>query len=422
VKSPVPWGESDTPPLDFIPSEKSSPSGDSGPKSRGPAKRFRVLLIEGNDADAVLVEKLLREGASLFELVRADCLSAGLARLGEGGIDAVLLDLSLPDSEGLDTLERARASSAATPIVVLTERDDRAIGKRAVRHGAQDFLVKGQFESNLLGRSLRFAIERKRRQRAEGIVEANELKLEMAREIQQALLPVRDPELAGFDISGASLATEAVGGDYFDYISLPRGCLGIAVGDATGHGVGAALMITQTQAYLRALALTHDGADEILTLANRALADGFQQSRFVTLCLARLDSRGPSFTYSSAGHPEGYHLGRGGELKGRLASNNLPLGLVPSETFHESPPIVFEPGDLVLLFTDGVLETKGVDGESFGSQRVLDMVRAVQSQQSRQIVQHLLQVVQDFSRDLPLADDITAVVVKFAGPVRRRNP
>jgi phosphoserine phosphatase RsbU/P len=416
VESPVPGRESDTPPLDFIASERSS-SDDSAPKPAGSLKRFRVLLIEDNDADAVLVEKLLREGASLFELVRTACLSAALARLGEGGIDVLLLDLSLPDSQGLDTLERARASAAAVPIVVLTGVDDRATGKRAVRHGAQDFLVKGQFESNLLGRSLRFAIERKRRQRAEGIVEANELKLEMAREIQQALLPVRDPEVAGFDISGASIATEAVGGDYFDYISLHGDCLGIAVGDATGHGVGASLMITQTQAYLRALALTHDGAGEILTLANRALADGFQQSRFVTLFLARLDPHGASLIYSSAGHPEGYHLGRGGELKGRLASNNLPLGLVPSETFSESPPIAFEPGDLVVLVTDGVVETKGVDGASFGGERLLNTVRAVQSQQSREIVQHLLQIVQDFSRDLPLADDITAVAIKAVGPV-----
>jgi serine phosphatase RsbU (regulator of sigma subunit) len=401
--------------LDFVASEKSS-SGESTPKPAEPAKRFRVLLIEDDVADAALVEKLLREGTSSFEVVCAACLSAGLARLGEGGIDVVLLDLSLPDSQGLDTLERARASAATVPIVVLTGLDDRATGKRAVRHGAQDFLVKGRFESNLLGRSLRFAIERKRRQRAEGIVEANELKLEMAREIQQALLPVRDPEVAGFEISGASLATEAVGGDYFDYILLPGRCLGIVVGDATGHGVGSALMITQTQAYLRALALTHDGAGEILTLANRALADGFQQSRFVTVFFARLDPRGASLTYSSAGHPEGYHLGRGGELKGRLASNNLPLGLVPNESFHESPPIGLGPGDLVVLLTDGVLETRGVDGASFSADRVLDTVRAVRSQHSREIVQHLLQMVRDYSRDLPLADDITAVAIKFVGP------
>jgi serine phosphatase RsbU (regulator of sigma subunit) len=415
VSSPVPGGESDTPPLDFIASEKSS-SGESTPKPAQSVKRFRVLLIEDNDADAALVEKLLREGGASFELVRAASLFTGLARLGEGEIDVVLLDLALPDSQGLDTLERARASAAAVPIVVLTGLADRATGKRAVRHGAQDFLVKGQFESNLLGRSLRFAIERKRRQRAEGIVEANELKLEMAREIQQALLPVRDPEVAGFDISGASLATEAVGGDYFDYISLPGRCLGIAVGDATGHGVGSALMITQTQAYLRALALTHDGAGEILTLANRALADGFQQSRFVTVFFARLDPHGASLTYSSAGHPEGCHLGPSGELKGRLTSNNLPLGLVPSEIFRESPAIKLAPGDLVLLLTDGVLETKGVDSASFGVERVLNTVRAVSGQQSREIVQHLLQVVQDYSRDLPLADDITAVAIKFTGP------
>ena len=411
MKPPIPW-EENTPPLDFVPPGNAGSEEPVIARRDESAKCYCALLIEDNDADAALVEELLRAGRAPFALIRVDCLAAGLALLSQGGIDVVLLDLSLPDSQGLDTLECARAHPASVPIVVLTCMDDRTLGTRAVRLGAQDFLVKGQFDSNLLGRSLRYAIERKRRQRAERTVETHESKLTMAREIQQALLPVRDPEVAGFDISGASLATEAVGGDYFDYVPLPCGHPGIVVGDATGHGFGSALMITQTQAYVRALALSHGAAGEILTFANQALADGFQQSRFVTLFLACLDPTKRSLVYSSAGHPEAYILGSAGEIKARLTSNNLPLGLVPKEAFRESQPICLQPGDIAVIVTDGVLETRGIDGNSFGVERILSEVRALRNCRASEIVRHLLQTVQDFSRDLPLPDDITAVIIK----------
>jgi serine phosphatase RsbU (regulator of sigma subunit) len=412
LQSPFLWREQNTPPLDFVPTGAASSKEQVTAKPGELTKRFCALLIEDNENDAILMEELFRGVRSTFEMVRVDRLGTGLTRLSQSGIDIVLLDLTLPDSQGLETLERTRAHAPGVPVVVLTDKGERAMGNRAVRLGAQDFLVKGHFDGNLLGRSLRYAIERKRRQRAERIVEANELKLTVAREIQQALLPVRDPEVAGFDISGASLATDAVGGDYFDYIRLSCGCLGIVVGDATGHGFGSALIITQTQASVRALALRHSGAGEILTLANQALTDGFPQSRFVTLFLACLDPLKRSLVYSSAGHPEAYILGSAGELKARLTSNNLPLGLSPKETFRESQSIHLKPEDIVLIVTDGVLETKGIAGESFGVERILNEIRGVRRYPAREIVHHLLQSVQDFSRDLPLPDDVTAVVIK----------
>jgi serine phosphatase RsbU (regulator of sigma subunit)/ActR/RegA family two-component response regulator len=417
VKSPIPWSEGETPPLDFVAPGNGSPRKDISPSPVGTRKRFRVLLIEDNDDDALLVKEYLGEVAVSFELARADRLSAGLASIAAGVVDVVLLDLSLPDSRGLDTLERVRAQAPTLPIVVLTCLEDREIGNRAVRCGAQDFLVKGQFESNLLGRSLRFAIERARRQWAEGKVKAYGYKLEMAREIQQGLLPVRDPELPGFDISGASVPAEAMGGDYFDYVSLPGGGLGIVVADATGHGFGPALMITETQAYLRAFGMTHRGTGEILTFTNRALAPSFQLSRFVTMFFARLDPGCSSFVYSSAGHPQCYVVAASGEVKASLRSNNLPLGLVPEQTFEQSAPVHLEPGDVVLLLTDGILDAKGRTDLRFGSEGALEVVRSVAKLPAREIIQRLLQAVQDFSSELPLSDDITALAIKAVAPV-----
>jgi len=123
----------------------------------------RVLLIEDNPDDALLIREALAEaGEAPLALEHLDRLSAGLERLAQGGIDLVLLDLSLPDSHGLDTLATVNARAPSVPVVVLTGRDDAELATQALRLGAQDYLVKGQTDSNLLERSLRYAVERHR--------------------------------------------------------------------------------------------------------------------------------------------------------------------------------------------------------------------------------------------------------------------
>ena len=126
-------------------------------------KATKVLLIEDNPGDARLIGEMLAEVRStVFDLERTERLSAGLKRLAEGGIDVVLVDLSLPDSRGLNTFGRVQAQSPQVPIIVLTGLDDEMLAVKAVRQGAQDYLVKGQVDGNLLVRALRYAIERKR--------------------------------------------------------------------------------------------------------------------------------------------------------------------------------------------------------------------------------------------------------------------
>ena len=122
----------------------------------------RVLLIEDNSEDAWLIQRMLRKARGwVFEMEHADCLSAGLRRADQGDIDALLLDLSLPDSQGLSTLVKARARFPRTPIIVLTGLEDEETGIQSLHQGAQDYLVKGQVDSNLLTRCLKYAIERK---------------------------------------------------------------------------------------------------------------------------------------------------------------------------------------------------------------------------------------------------------------------
>jgi serine phosphatase RsbU (regulator of sigma subunit) len=250
------------------------------------------------------------------------------------------------------------------------------------------------------------------RRRAEKAFHERERELSLARAIQQRRLPKAAPVLAGFDIGCASRPAQETGGDSLDFIPLPDGSLGIAVGDASGHGIGAALLMAETRAYLRALARTDTNIGNVLGLVNRHVAEDIGDD-FVTLVFARLDPRTRSLVYSSAGHWPGYVLDGRGEVKRALHSTGLPLGLDPTATFPEGAALTLEPGDLVLLLSDGIVEARSSDGPLFGMDRVLECVRVHRGATSGEIVAALFDEVRAFSHDLQF-DDMTAVVIRVA--------
>ena len=239
-----------------------------------------------------------------------------------------------------------------------------------------------------------------------------EFKLRLAREIQMKLFPAGSSHRSGLDIGGASYPADATGGDYFDYVPMPADCLGIAIGDVSGHGFGPALLMAETRAYLRALAMTRTDVVEIVTLLNRALAADMAGEQFITLLLARLEPHTRSFVYTSAGHPQGFVLDAAGAVKKVLHSTGLPLGVDADAVFAASPPILVDPGDLILFLTDGIVEASAPDGSTFGNARALDLVRCYRQDSAHTIVCNLYHAVRSFSQNQPQDDDVTAVIVK----------
>lgn len=237
----------------------------------------------------------------------------------------------------------------------------------------------------------------------------------MARAIQQQLFPA-SPRILGFDLGGASYPAHATGGDYFDFIPLGDGRLGIVIGDVSGHGLGPALLMASTRAYLRALARTHTHVSDILGVANRVLADDLGTSHFVTLTFAVLDPRTRSLEYASAGHPTGYVLDADGEVKATLPSTACPLGFLAEEQFPTGEGQILEPGDLVLFLTDGIVESRAPDGTVFGNERALDIVRLYRAEPGQSIVENLYHAVRAFCHNRAPLDDITAVVTKVDPP------
>jgi len=242
-----------------------------------------------------------------------------------------------------------------------------------------------------------------------------EAQLLAAQRIQEHLLPRRPPAIPGFEIAGASLPAEFAGGDHFDYLPMPGQSLGIVVGDVTGHEIGSALLMASAHAHLHSLAEVHTEVDEILARANVTLYGETKPEHFITLLFVRLDPAARTLVCSSAGHPTGYVLDSSGAVKTELTSTGLPLAVDPEEEFPVSVPVALEPGDVVVLLSDGVLEPQCATGEMFGTERMLRIVRENRERSADEIIEALHDAVHEFADGKPL-DDITSVVIKAIAP------
>jgi phosphoserine phosphatase RsbU/P len=379
-----------------------------------PATLLHILVVEDNPDHADLIRlHLTRSQEARVVVQHAERLSEGFQKLDGGGIDAVLLDMMLPDSTGMETVSRMHAHAPAVPIVVLTSAEGDQYGIEAVHYGADDYIFKGRMDGQSLIRSIRYAIERSGRRKAESALDAARQELRIAQAIQEGLYPRAAPPLAGFDIAGASQPAESVGGDYFDYVQIPDGRLMIAIGDVSGHGIGPALLMAETRAALRTLSRTSHDMGEALTLANHILLDGLAEGRFITLLIVALDPSHKTLTWASAGHPDGLVLDRSGQIVARLSSGGVPLGVLPDERYPTAGPVTVEPGQTLVLVTDGVLEASPPGpAEPFGAQRLIEVVQGRLEAPAAEILEALQRAVVAHSRTTRLADDVTAIIIK----------
>jgi serine phosphatase RsbU (regulator of sigma subunit) len=383
-------------------------------RSAADRQNIQILLVEDDPDDVWVMRNLLSDRwDGPFKLTHVELLSAGLERLGEAPFDIILLDLSLPDSQGLETFFTMHARAADVPIVVLSGYNDESIAVRAVQAGAQDYLVKGQVDDNLLVRSIRYAIERTRRYKAEAALRDASEEFRAAREIQQRLFPAAAPQLPGYDIAGAAWPAKATAGDYFDYIPMLGNCLGIVVGDVSSHGMGPALLMSETRACLRTLAHGLSDVGEILTRANQMLSADTHDFHFVTLALARLDPAQCEVIYGSAGQRSYLlHADRSVTL---LDSTSLPLGVDEATQVQTRPPVHLLPGDVLLLLTDGMLEAESAGRDRFGVARTLEVIQEHRDRPAAEILAALRGALDEFCENQPIQDDVTIVIVKCVG-------
>jgi phosphoserine phosphatase len=235
--------------------------------------------------------------------------------------------------------------------------------------------------------------------------------LAIARMIQQRLLPASAPPVPGYDLAGWNQPANATGGDFYDFLPLPEGRLALAVGDATGHGVGPALMSTGCRAFARAVLSESAELAAAVPRVNHLLSADMSPGHFVTAFFGVLDPQTHRLTYLSAGQgPVTVFRTDGTTVE--LDVHGPPLGLAPDLPFDPPGVVELHPGDLIVLLTDGFYEWANADRERFGTERMGQTIRASSGLAAEDVIRAAYAAVTAFALGAPQHDDLTAVVLK----------
>ncbi|GIE78985.1 serine/threonine phosphatase [Actinoplanes philippinensis] len=327
-------------------------------------ERLRILLVEDDEGDAFLVRELLTEAGAPFELTVATSLREARGLLV--GVECVLLDLGLPDAEGIDGLRRLLALAGSAAVCVLTGRSDEHLGVQAVAEGAQDYLVKGQVDGVLLIRSLRYAVERKRAdENARRLREAELREAESAR-LERGLLPKplkRDDfgiAVEPFYRSGRAMGL--LGGDFYDVVQVGDDRLHVIVGDVCGHGVDEAALGVELRVAWRALVLAGVPEEQVLpSLEQVLMSERRAREVFATVASAVIDVPRNRATVRVAGHPPPVVL-TGGRAAPVAVRTGIVLGVRPTPT--PATELEFDGHDWsMLMYTDGLIEGRTGGGD-----------------------------------------------------------
>jgi len=241
-----------------------------------------------------------------------------------------------------------------------------------------------------------------------------ELQLRLGREVQQRFYTGTAICVAGFDIASAAYPARETGGDYLDLFSMADGRICIGVGDVSGHGLGSALVMALTRAYVRSFAQVETDLAKILSSVNHMLiADQLEDDRFVTLLLVCLDGPNGSLSYASAGHIPGFLMNGSGKIESVLESSGPPLGLFDDSQFVTSA-LPLTPQQLVILLTDGAPETTASEDVEFGTDGVLEYVRDHRHDSARDLAEGIYRAARAFAGDEPQRDDVTDVIIRIA--------
>jgi sigma-B regulation protein RsbU (phosphoserine phosphatase) len=238
-----------------------------------------------------------------------------------------------------------------------------------------------------------------------------EAKMHIAREVQQRFYGI-SASIPGYDIAGAAYPADETGGDYFDFIELPDNRLCIAVGDVCGHGIGAALLMTETRAYLRSAMKRSFDIEQNLTDISKSLIPDLGPGEYVTLMLCCLDPINRTLTYASAGHVPGFLINTSGDVEITLGGTGPPLGLFPNQEYSSVAIKLATRGQTLLMPTDGIMEAESPKGYPFGVEQTIDYVAAHRIESSRQIIEGLYTSVKKHTGPHRQLDDITAVLIK----------
>ncbi len=365
-------------------------------------------LIADDQPDVLEALHLLlkREG---YQIETVNSPKAVLERLHSREYDVLLMDLNYAldtnsGQEGLDLLARVQKLDSTLPVVVMTAWGSIPLAVEAMRRGARDFVEKPWDNSQLLS-TLRAQVESRNTRHAGAARAAGEI--EEASATQRGLLPREIPNFPGFDISAAWRPAGAVSGDYLDVLKLNSNNLALCVADVIGKGVPAALLMSNVQAAVHALAGEMHPTGQLCGRINRIVSGNLGSGKFITFFYGVLDAERRRLSYTNAGHCEPILVRQSGECL-RVNHGGVVLGVFPDWSYKEEH-LDLAPGDRLVLFTDGITEIENADGEDFGEQRLMDVLAANRHLDAEAMQKRVMAAIAEFSGG-NFQDDATLIV------------
>jgi sigma-B regulation protein RsbU (phosphoserine phosphatase) len=384
-------------------------------------QRTAELVAEVMNVKAVSIRLIDREQDELviravFNLSR-EYLNKGPVRLSKAAIDQIALSprgyeyvKNMATDPRVQYPQEAVREGIASMLSVGMRYKGKAIGALRLYTAEEETFSQAKIDLlKAIASQAASAIENSRLLAESIEAEALEKQVRMAADVQQRMIPQTPPQLPGIDLSSVYVPSFDLGGDFFDYIQLPDGNLGLVIADVSGKGVPASLIMASVRAALRAQVDNVYYLYEVMSRINKMLYRDTKASEFVTLFYGVLDTRNRRFTFSNAGHPPAMLL-RDGKIS-ELTTDNMVLGVDPNETFRQQF-IDLKPNDLLLLYTDGLPDAMNFKDETFGHKRIVEAF-AKGGATAETVAQGILWDMRRFVGMTRRTDDVTMIVARI---------
>jgi sigma-B regulation protein RsbU (phosphoserine phosphatase) len=377
-----------------------------------------ILVVDDNRLNRLQLSRSLEkqghrvavaeDGRQALEMVQAD------------SFDLMLLDIVMPEMDGFQVLARLKADERLRdiPVIVISALEDMDSVVRCIELGAEDYLPK-PFDAVLLRARIGACLEKKQlRDREVAYLKQINRDLELAWQIQAGLLPDRLPEIPGWQFAATLKPSRQTSGDFYDWIPLPEGQLGLLVADVADKGMGAALYMALSRTLIRTYAPQyHLQPERVLAAANQRLLADANIGVFVTVFYGVLDPATGTLAYCNAGHNAPYLLRAGGDgLVQALSPTGMALGMSRGGRWAQST-VQIARGDTLVLYSDGITEAQDAEKAFFGDERLVEVAQArsspsgAQSASAEAVQAALLAEFDEFLGDAPQPDDITLMVL-----------
>ena len=377
---------------------------------------YKILVVDDEpDLEPLMLQRMRRDiRAGRYKFVFAQNGVEALEKLHQDNdIDMVLSDINMPQMDGLTLLEQIPKVDPNIRSVIISAYGDMKNIRTAMNRGAFDFVTKPLDFEDLqvtIDRTLRNMAEWREALQARDKLVALQNELEVARGMQQSILPTQFPKEPSYTVYGKMQPARNVGGDFFDVVHLSDGRLGLAVADVSDKGVPAALFMMSSRTLLKGAAIGLALPGEVLREVNDLLLEDNEGGMFVTVLYAVYDPSIRELTYANGGHNSPLVVHADGTSALLPLTDGIALGIAPDLSYKQNT-VTLSPGDTIIFYTDGVTEAMNGEEEQFGLDPLSEFFRTNPPRNPEETTAAIFEAVNAFAGEAPQSDDITCLVL-----------